>query len=505
MNSISFSNAGLQITAAPARVTDSESAIKKTTEPNVPQAASPSTLLSLGNPSDALPVVYERPVVGQSAKPIQAQVKRWASNVSDGITKQIASNASNQTKSLSNLWSGLGHALLSRFTSDGSNYSQTLVNRSRTVAETDSSAATQATEDLASLIKTGGTTVKLQIQTRSGQTVNVVIAIKDGQELSGIHVESSSSGELSLAERQAIAQLSEGLDRALQGLGQADQAKLDLSGLMDYDSSLLSGINLSIHNQSQGLAQFDDFELTLDNQQRSVSLKGPSGNLAIDLNMKTPLLSTNTAQRDAALSKLLEQFDIAAKRSHADETVAALFKQAFSQLQQHPVNEPQPEELTRSGPSPALTGKAASMLSGLTDFKASFHSESSRTNEFGSVTEVGRAHYAVSQTTKTEPTSSKDDISVHQEQTEMLDAHYLKARNKGILDTEKGNYDRVTVKDDTTVSTLIASTNGRISRAEQKTDSSKLHHWEKLENKRVRSELRSPQEVHMLRFLTIPR
>lgn len=120
------------------------------------------------------------------------------------------------------------------------------------------------------------------------------------------------------------------------------------------------------------------------------------------------------------------------------------------------------------------------------------------------MTEVGRSHYVVSQTTKMQPTSNQEDISVQQELTEKLDAHYLKARNKGILDTEKGNYDRVTVKDDTAVSTLIASTKGRISRAEQKTNSSKLHHWEKLENKRVQSELRLPQEVHILRLLPIP-
>lgn len=501
MNSISFSSAGLKITTAPNRVAASEAATEKTIESHAPLTASPSTQLTLGKASDGLSVVYERPVTVQAAAPNWVQTKRWASNVSDGITKQIASNASSKPKNLAGFWSGLGHALLTRFSSDNPNYSQTLVNRSHFATETEGATAAQATEDLASLIKTGGTTVKLQIQTRSGQTVNVQIAIKDGQELSGIHVESSSSGELGLAERQAIAQLSEGLDRALQGLGQTDQAKLDLSGLMDYDTTLLSGIHLSIHNQSQGLAQFDEFELTLSNQQRSVSLKGPNGNLAVDLDMKTPLLSTDAAQRDAALTKLLQQFDVAAKRSHADETMATLFKQAFSQLQQHPVSEPQPAEISRNGPSPALTGKTASMLSGLTDFKASFHSESSRTNEFGAVTEVERSHYVVSQTTKTQPTSNQEDISVQQELTEKLDAHYLKARNKGILDTEKGNYDRVTVKDDTTVSTLIASTKGRISRAEQKTDSTKLHHWEKLENKRVQSELRLPQEVHILRLL----
>ncbi|OWQ92120.1 hypothetical protein CDN99_07140 [Roseateles aquatilis] len=486
------------------------------------QATSPaaSTRVSLGAAND---VVYVRPATGGSTR-------AWTTppNDKDTISTLMARNSGRDAHGLADRWRGLGGALLSQLAKDGTSYKQTLADFVPTVSGadgTDPTAAVSPEEAQAQAlggVSINATQVELKIQTRSGQTVQLKIAVNDGSQnrASGLEVEVTSSGTLSAAERSALSDLAGGLDRALEGLGQG-APRLDLSGLMNYDSTVLSSLDLKVDTPNvatsdgtvSSTASLGSFALHLGSDRKTVALKGASGELSMNVDATAPIGTVDPAKRQAAILKSLERIDAAAERGHADELLVGLFKDAFKQLQAPPADadkaaadaararkdqDPASIAVTPavSALSPALEQQVQPLRSGLADFDAHFSGDFEKTNRFGGVKEKGHAEYRIGQktTTRADPAAAAPDaMSITQTQTETLDANWQKTRTL-MLDTGRGNYDAYKVQDSKTVTTLIDTAKGQIARALRKTDEHSLKTIDEIENFRSRAHSGAPQD-----------
>src|SRR2546427_9179433 len=99
---------------------------------------------------------------------------------------------------------------------------------------------------------------------------------------------------------------------------------------MDFDRSVLSGLDLDIKNPkpSQPLSSFS---LHVGADGRSVAMKGAAGELAVNLEADAPV-GARASQRQAALDQHLKRFDAAPQRGPADPALGDMFKSAFRQL-----------------------------------------------------------------------------------------------------------------------------------------------------------------------------
>lgn len=446
-------------------------------------APTPSTRVTLDS-QPAIDVVYTRPVpAGES---LSSTARAWASPPQDDISALMSRNVKNARGSLAEQWRGLGGAMLSRFASTPANYRQAMVDyMAPGAAGATSALGTQALSG----VQDGAAKVSLKIQTRSGETVELTLLVNTGAGGGnrGLQVEITSSGKLSATERDALAKLADGFDQALEGLGQG-RPQLDLSGLMGYDSSVLSRVDLSVQNPVPAQA-LSAFTLRLDGSQKSVAIAGASGEIALNLDLTTPMGATSAQQRQAAIAQHLQQFDAAAQRSHADAALVALFKDAFTQLHATPPGQaaPQADALSRT-----LGKQVQPMLSGLMDFEARFGGDFEKTNDLGFVNEMGRADYQLSQKTSMQHHGTTGDVSLSQTQSEQLTAHYLQSRHGGMLDISDGNYDITKIRDRNTTTTLIETAKDMLTSAVKHTDQQQLLTWEKLVNSRVKEQRETP-------------
>ena len=470
MSSISIASPGLQAPVAASRMTATNRA---TMGPTAAQdgAVLPSSVLTLGSIATD-EVTYANPKTVQGR--LQVPIRAWTSQPRDDISALMARNSSASTGGLADKWRGLGSALLSRFENkalDTINYQQTLVDRLPPEGvDTTATGATEALDAQAlKAVKDGAATVNLKIQTQSGQAVALKITVNPGAEgvNAGMGVELSTSGPLSEGEREALSRLAEGLDKALEGLGQPDKLKLDLSGLMDYDSNALASLDLTVENPKADQA-LSSFKLHLGADQKTVEIKGKAGDVSLNLAAATPLGPANAQQRQSAIDEHLSRFDAAAQRSRADGALLSLFKDAFSQLHTARAGQattPQDEPL-----SPVLSRQVKPLQSGLADFEASFGGNFQKTNDRGAINETGRADHEFSQKTEVKRTGIAGDLAIKQTQSEKLDAHSIKSRFGGMLDTSAGNYDILKVKDSSTSTTLIETARNKLTEASRSTE-----------------------------------
>lgn len=421
--------------------------------------------------------------------------------VRNDVSSQMALNLNGS--GLANRWRGLGSALLNQLSETGVDFKQSLSDARPAVAAGDAAsgaASAQAASgtDEATGVLTGAATVNLKIQTRTGQTVELKIASNEGgQGTRGLEVSITSSGKLSSTEKDALADLADGLDSALNGLGQGAPT-LDLSKLMNYDSSVISGLDLQVEDPKglAGLGQpgaLGSFALHLGADKKSIDMKGPGGDLSISVDATSALGSGGSAQRLSAIDKMLQQIDAAAKRGHADEQLVATFKAGFQQLQA-----PSAEQSRQDGNggakgdnarhfaatllvddeanpamSPNLRDQVDQLRSGLADFDASFSGDTQKTNKYGGVKEQGHAEYVINQHTSAKPGVDSTGQSITETQNEKLTANYLRSRTT-MLDTSSGNYDSTRIKDEKTITTLIETGKNGIARALRKTDEQQL-------------------------------
>ncbi|CAB5699899.1 Uncharacterised protein [Delftia tsuruhatensis] len=448
------------------------------------------TQVTLGQSVDAS-AIYARP---QPVDMGQFRLSRtWASQDRGDVSTLMARNlALGPSASLADRWRGLGGALLSRIAAGQTDFRQAIAEyQEPTQTDAVAGGADPQALDKVALggVSEGAATVSLKIRTQSGQSVELRIATNDGSQegsSSGLRVEVTSSGTLSQAESAAIGRLADGLDEALEALGQRGKPRLELGKLMDFDRGVLAGLDLDIQNPkpSQPLSSFS---LHVGADGKSVAMKGAAGELAVNLESEAPV-GVSASQRQAALDQHLQRFDAAAQRGRADEALVDLFKSAFTQLHSAQA----PEAAQRMAVLSGLERSVQSLQSGLADFQASFSGDFEKTNRFGAVTEAGRAEYQVGQKTSRQARGTAGE-TIAQVMTESLDAYSKKARHSGMLDPLSGNYDLIKVKDSSSITTLIETGMNQIASARRDTQESRLHTWEQLEKHRVQQRRETPE------------
>lgn len=452
----------------------------------------------------------------------------WATAREDSLSEQMARNSGKDAATLSDRWRGLGGGLLKQLAATGEGYKQTLADyvppatAAEGVTATEGTSATDTAAAVAALreqavggVATNAAEVSLKIQTRSGHTVELTIGVNSGDQggTRGLQVEIKSSGALSSAERKALASLSDGLDRALEGLGEGAPT-LDLSGLTGFDQDgVLTGLDLKVGNPNarpEVPGAMQSFAVHLGTDTKSLSLRTTSGEMNLEVDATQPKGAVNNGQRRSAIDQLLKQIDAAADRGHADAAMTKAFKDAFELLQAPPVDADAPalgtgsrddanaKSMATGAPkllnaasdptaaatpttSDGLRSQVEAMQSGLADFKAEFSADSQRKSRIGSVKEAGHADYKISQTTTDRPNNATGGRTITQTQTEEMDASFQKSRSF-TLDRDSGNYDATTVQDKKTVTTMIDTVKDSISRAMRKTDEDRRKTFTQIEN-----------------------
>ena len=443
----------------------------------VPQPATPSTVLEISSVK-AMPT-YTVPTSSGPA---------WATEPRDAISARMESNRN--LGSLGGQWGKLGGMLLSQLSGSGTGYRQTLLSRP------------DATRDLdiqMEGVRFGAATASLEITTRSGQKVQLQIAVNSSpQGNPGLHVQIESSGPLSDAERKALAALSEGLDRALSGLGREGSPKIDLSGLMDYDRKAFAGLNLSVSVPEGSNTRLQALHLRLDDQRQSLELKTDmGGNIAIHLNPAATLVSADPGQKQAALNQHLQNIGAAAQRSRADADLVALFTSSFTQMHGIPASAV-PQTLMPA----ALGAQVAPLLSGLADFEASFSGDFQRSNRWGMVTEQGHTDYQISQRTDSRYRADTGSLALEQTVHTALDGHIAKALlPDGMLDMQNGNYELHTFSDRQTTRTHIAAEDDVLTQAVQMHDAQQLLTVQKFVENHLQEQHQRPHQEQWVKQL----
>ena len=206
----------------------------------------------------------------------------WERSSSDLMSSKLASNFSNAGNAAR--FAGLGAALLERFTTDSSSYSQSVMKQ--TSATQASSAASVAAQT--QLHTKADNQITLSIKTASGAWVDISL----GSDNDGLGVQVKvSKGTLSDADRNALAGMAEGFQKAIDGLT-AQPPKLDLSGLTKFNTSVLSSVDF---HATLGTTDTQTLDFHADANTRSVKSTGLAGTVDISVDMsKRALLGTDT-------------------------------------------------------------------------------------------------------------------------------------------------------------------------------------------------------------------
>lgn len=441
-----------------------------------------STVLQISGAAEP-PVVYAPPT----------QPRSWARPPDDAISTLMNRNLGSGA-SLAARWKGLGAALLERLAQQPGDYQQTLALHSGGVTAAD---ALMGVRDQAAGLR-------LQVQTRSGASVELTITVNGGNKavFGGLQVEMRSTGPLSDAERQALGQLAEGLERAMAGLGRADAPELDLSGLLAYDQRQLASLKLTVDNPAKG-ASLRSFSLQLDDQDMGLQMHSLQGQLSLRVDRAPLLQGTGASQREAAISQYMAQFDAAAMRGHVDGDFMAQFKLAFSQL--HTASALAPS----GGFIPAATEvsrlQVAPLLSGLADFDASFEGTFERNNKYGFLVESSTVHYRSSQkTTMASLRPEPGNLQVTQTQNATLKARILRSLGEAEIDLKGGNYYITDIADAGSRTTTITLHDEKLAQAVEQQSQRQLLRQTKLLRHRAVETHETPQNWQSSRDLLRP-
>lgn len=438
-----------------------------------------------GAPADGL---YTRPRVA----PFELQ-SLWSSAHDDSLSAWMLACSGAGARTLADRWRGLGGALLQHLAAGGEAWRQTWAQ----VAPPATDAAADVPGEAAlEGVAAGAVTLDLKLQTRSGQTISLAIAVNDGQHggTRGLQVEVSASGALGEVEREALATLAGGLDQALDGLGQRE-AKLDLSGLLSGGAAaVFPSLELAFEDPNADPASgLQSLRLQVQGERRSLALTGIGGRMDLSVDAASTAACTTAGRRGAAVEQWLAQVGAAGQRGHADARMLDAFKQGFRQLQAPPPDAP-------ASPRDDLAGETGALQSGLADFDASFSADSRRCNRFGGTAEQGHMDYHAGQLTRTRRRGDGDGETLEQTQSEATSAVYRRTRTL-MLDLEGGDYDETTIEDRRTQRTLIETDGHRVLRALRKTDEQRLLRFASLEDHHVVARRDTPQQRSVLERL----
>jgi len=185
----------------------------------------------------------------------------------------------------------------------------------------------------------------------------------------GLGVEAKvTNGKLTEREMEALGKLSGGFQKAIDGLA-ALPPTLDLSSLMQFDSNILSSLDLNANIKTEA---GDDQSLSfhVDDAKRTISTSGAAGAIDLKVDTKNLQILGSAGQQAEAMRGYLQQFDEAKARGNADASLIGMFKDAFTSLNKNydaviPKADPEMKKPI------ALDAADRSVLSGLADFTAS--------------------------------------------------------------------------------------------------------------------------------------
>ena len=369
-------------------------------------------------------------------KPGQLQV--WEQASDNAISNVMARNANGHTAQ--HRLAGLGAALLEHIGNNGASYRQTVVN----VAAPESTQKIQAraTDALHSIQDTPTERVELRIKTQSGTTVTLSIVDQSeaGLNGTGISTEVQVDGELTAAERKALAAMADGFEKAVQGLA-AGEAQMDLEALAKFDGSVIASMELktNIYGRDEHGLRYEKLgaQFTADANTRDIRLNSKQGEIRMSVDLRQPALWGNAAQKSKAVRQYLNGIDQAAKRGNADESLVKMFKSTFVALNAT-YGAPSTDRNLRglATDSTAWNEEDKSWLTGLADFKTALTATPKASNPRRSL-ELDRFNYTLSQST-TITGSEKSNRGLTQTQDSNLVAAYhrsLSSSKKPVLDS----------------------------------------------------------------------
>lgn len=336
-------------------------------------AASPSTIVNIGRLGGAIEtaLTYDAPDLS-IASPLSGIKEAWQNPATDAISAQIAKNHDAQKTSAR--YTGLGSALLERFKTTQEDFTQALTHISsasrsaQDIAEASSAALDQ-------LRSAPSDKITLNVRTASGIAVNLVIS----SSANGLGVEISSSGNLSQAERDALAGLSGAFEKALNALAE-QPPRVDIGDLGNFDTSVLKSVDLKAKVTPETSQAFS-LEFHSDSTTRSLKATGAAGEIDISLDLAQPAIRGSEAQREKAISRYLKQFDAAAERGKGNTELIKLFKDSFAAMHaSYPsAGDTVPGVVANAEPD-QLDDTEQALLTGLADFKAQITEEITRPN-----------------------------------------------------------------------------------------------------------------------------
>ncbi|MFM0198605.1 hypothetical protein PQR53_01850 [Paraburkholderia fungorum] len=400
-----------------------------------------STIVTIPSLVVAAPLLYTQQGILAGVEPTVT----WAQSNTDAVSLVMAVNYTSGTTA--GQFNNLGSALLDRFKTTDSDFSQSV-----TVGSADASGATGG---VGASSHGPQDHIRLTIQTASG--VEVDIKIDSGDGTLGVSVQSG--GTLSDAERSALAKLADGFQNAIDGLSAAPP-KLDLSGLTQFDPSVLASVDMQFNVTGAGQNNISA-EFSQNSSAKSVSLTDSAGTVNLKVDTSDSAIWGSGAQRDQAIASYLAQFDNANAKGHGNKELMSIFKDAFTQMNSDYGDSTQ--QLPGTAYAPWLAQSDQAMLTGLGDFSASITDTAESSNPL-LPNQKDTFSYQVSQST-----STKGDLmngAISQNQQSHLRASYHEALSGGpvelSLSPESQNYNYIQISDDASSTVKIQTERGNL-------------------------------------------
>lgn len=439
----------------------------------------PSTSVTLGQQNTAVSdsETYSRQGL------FSGQVRRvWEVDSQDPLTTslQTASEASRT----SGRFKGIGAALLEQLAQNGGkNISQSVLAFSGQ-SPLDPAELTLQQQNLR---EHPDNAVTLSLTTSSGATVRLLLA----SGANGLAVSADvDGGTLSAHELKAVGNLADSFQSAIDGLYE-EPPQLKLGALVKLDPAMFTSLHMNATLETPTGEQ--TFSLRLDDQQRSVSLKGVSGQVQLSLDTRDVELLGSSTQRKTAIDNYLTQFDAAQQRGRGDRNLVSLLKDAFTQL--NSVDDNRQPSLQR--PS-RLTDNDRALLSGLADFSASISAPAASINPMRP-SEVDSFSFSTSQTTTIKGTALQD-LSVEQTQMSKLNASFHRSLNPMIelaltTDRKSQNYTYHVIDDEAKSSTRLKYDEGLLVDARASQHASQSERVLSYINGDLKSDVTTPRSV----------
>ncbi|MGG1947525.1 hypothetical protein AB1286_22490 [Trinickia sp. NRRL B-1857] len=386
---------------------------------------------------------------------------------SDAISTQMVQNYVNSVSPSSpTRFQGLGSALLDRFTNSGANYAQSA-----------QLSAPPGTVGIGSESGNGiESDIKLTVKTKSGIDVALTLESTDG----GLSVGIQSSGTLSDSERKALSSLAGAFQQAIDAAS-AEPPKLDLTGLMKFDPSVLASVDFTA-GETNGGKSVQSVAFHADSATRTVAVTNAQGSIHLSVDANDSAIAGTPQQRSAAIADYLAQFDQAAARGHADASLMTMFKDAFTELNEGSGTQTSASAAAKSS---RLNDAGLAMLTGLADFSASITDTTKSVNPMHPA-EVDSFSYQVSQTTQIDGTPPLDG-SVRQAEQSQLSATFHTGISGGpapVLTSQRASqsYDYVTIEDIAQSTTAFGYRQGELTLAASEQSASRSTRTQTYEN-----------------------